>query len=66
MNKAKNIWIGYKASKATGPVDIQWINDELKRLGITFGSHSAIQASLKNASMFGTTVNFRYRAKFWF
>ena len=64
MNKAKDMWIGSKASKATGPVDMQWMNDALKRLSITFGSHSAIQTSLKNDSMFGTTVNFRYRAKF--
>ena len=29
----------------TGPVDIQWINDRLKLLGLTFGSDAAMLAS---------------------
>ena len=42
MNKTKVMSNGSKAGQITGPVDIQWINDELKLLGITFRSNSAI------------------------
>ena len=45
MNKIKGMWIGSKADHTTRPVDIQWINDELKLLGITFGSNSATLTS---------------------
>ena len=39
------MWIDSKVGQTTGPVDIQWISDELKLLGITFGSHSTIYSS---------------------
>ena len=34
LNKTKGMWLGSKAGQTTGPVDIQWINDKLKLLGI--------------------------------
>ena len=45
MHKTKGIWLGSKAGQTTGQVNIQWINDKLKLLGITFGSDSAIATS---------------------
>ena len=45
MSKTRSMWIGSKVGQTTGPVDIQWINDKLKFLGITFGSNSEIQTS---------------------
>ena len=45
VNKTKSMWLGSKAGQSTGPVDIQWIKNKLKLLGITFGSSSAILAS---------------------
>ena len=45
MNKTKGMWIGSKAGQTIGPVDIQWIKDELKLLGITFDSRTAILTS---------------------
>ena len=44
MHKTEGV-LGSKAGQTTGPVDIQWINDKLKLLGITFGSDSAILTS---------------------
>ena len=37
--------LGSTAGQVTGPVDIQWITDKLKLLGITYGSDSAILTS---------------------
>ena len=45
MHKTKGMWLGSKAGQTTGPVDIQWINDKLKLLALTFGSEAAILAS---------------------
>ena len=45
MHKIKGMWLGSKEGQTTAPVDIQWINDKLKLLGITFGSDSAILTS---------------------
>ena len=45
MHKTKGMWLSSKAGQVTGPVDIQWINDKLKLLGLTFGSEAAILAS---------------------
>ena len=45
MDKTKGMWPGFKASQTTGQDDIQWINDKLKLLGITFGSDSAVLTS---------------------
>ena len=45
MHKTKGMWLGSKAGQTTGPIDIQWINDKLKLLEITFGSDSAILTS---------------------
>ena len=49
MHKTKGVWLGSKAGQttgpATGPVHIQWINDRLKLLGLTFGSDAAILAN---------------------
>ena len=45
MSEAKGMWIGSKAGQTTGPVDIQWIIDELKLLRIASGSHSATPSS---------------------
>ena len=39
------MWLGSKAGQTTGPVDIQWINDRLKLLGLTFGSDATILAN---------------------
>ena len=38
MQKTKGMWLSSKADQATEPVNIQWIKDKLKLLGITFGS----------------------------
>ena len=45
MHKTKGKWLGSKAGQTTAPDDIQWIDDKLKLLGITFGSDSAILTS---------------------
>ena len=45
MHKTKGMWLGSKAGQTTGPVDIQWINDRLKLLGLTIGFDAAILAS---------------------
>ena len=45
MHKTKGMWLISKAGQGTGPVDIEWINDKLKLLAITFSSDSAILTS---------------------
>ena len=45
MRKTKRRCIVSKAGHTTGPVDIQWIKEELRLLGVTAGSGSAILTS---------------------
>ena len=42
LNKTKGMWLGSKRGQTTGPVDITWIMDQLKLLGIYVGSNQTI------------------------
>ena len=42
LNKTKGMWLGSKRGQTTGPVDITWITDQLKLLGIYVGSNQTI------------------------
>ena len=42
FNKTKGMWLGSKQGQVTGPIDITWVTDQLKLLGIYVGSEQAI------------------------
>ena len=41
-SKTKRMWLGSRRGQTTGPVDIRWITDQLKLLGIYVGSNQTI------------------------
>ena len=45
FNKTKGMWLGSKRGQATGPEHITWVMDQLKLLGIYFGSNQTIYKS---------------------
>ena len=45
LNKTKGMWLGSKQGQNTGPIDITWVTDQLKLLGIYVGSDQAIYRS---------------------
>ena len=45
FNKTKGMLLGSKRGQATGPIDITWVTDQLKLLGIYAGSEQAIYKS---------------------
>ena len=42
LNKTKGMWLGSKQAQNTGPIDITWVTDQLKLLGIYVGSDQTI------------------------
>ena len=45
VNKTIGIWLGSKWGQTTGPMDITWVTDQLKLLGIYIGSDQTIVKS---------------------
>ena len=45
LNKTKGMWLGSKQGQTTGPIDITWVTDQLKLLGIYVGSDQTIYNS---------------------
>ena len=42
LNKTKGMWLSSKRGHTTGPMDITWVTDQLKLLGIYVGSNQTI------------------------
>ena len=45
LNKTKGMWLGSNRSQTTGPIDVTWVMDQLKPLGIYVGSDQTIYKS---------------------
>ena len=68
--KTEGLWIGRSAGRPSGPVNITWVTDKLKFLGLYFGNENLDHANwdnrpskLTNASTFGNNALCRYAAK---
>ena len=46
--KTEGLWIGSAAGRPTGPVDITWVTDKLKILGVYFGQTALTHANWDN------------------
>lgn len=46
--KTDGLWIGTSAGRSTGPVNITWVTDKLKILGVYFGNTNLDHANWDN------------------